>query len=210
MTDTSLDDQHSTTSDKPVCDRPVAVVLPRKKRGQPKVRGMRVSLSKEDIHKLFHLRQVEAAKLLVSPSPFPPLPALLPSSPPLPLSHRALLACSRADRRLSGYQGLSLTALKSVCRKVGVLRWPYSRDRQQPTTTGLGSSASSGWSGTGEKPEEVSDASTEDVSGGEEGGEWLLHEWDEDCEQEEERRPLDARWIAWYISATEESDVSMW
>ncbi|EKX53203.1 hypothetical protein GUITHDRAFT_100913 [Guillardia theta CCMP2712] len=141
----------------------VAVVLPRKKRGQPKVRGMRVSLSKEDIQKLFHLRQVEAAKLL----------------------------------------GLSLTALKSVCRKVGVLRWPYSRDRQQSTTSGLGSSASSGWAGGN------SDASTEDASGGEEGGEWV-HEWDGDCDQEEDRRPLDARWIAWYISATEESDVSMW
>ncbi|EKX53201.1 hypothetical protein GUITHDRAFT_100911 [Guillardia theta CCMP2712] len=187
MTDTSIDER-STTSDK------VAVVLPRKKRGQPKVRGMRVSLSKEDIQKLFHLRQVEAAKLL----------------------------------------GLSLTALKSVCRKVGVLRWPYSRDRQQSTTSGLGSSASSGWAG--EKLEEVSDASTEDASGGgeEEGRheEWkgsstrraegresweasansmLVGDLEDTWEELEEcRRALDAKWIAWYISATDESSVTRW
>jgi len=46
------------------CDT-IAVVYPRKKFGQPQVRGQRVSLSKEDIEKLFHLRQVEAAELLV-------------------------------------------------------------------------------------------------------------------------------------------------
>eukprot|EP00960_Hanusia_phi_P009253 267555-Hanusia_phi.AAC.1 len=32
-------------------------------------------------------------------------------------------------------QGLSLTAMKSACRRIGVTRWPYSRHRQ-PARTG--------------------------------------------------------------------------
>eukprot|EP00960_Hanusia_phi_P036883 752581-Hanusia_phi.AAC.2 len=152
------------------CDT-IAVVYPRKKFGQPQVRGQRVSLSKEDIEKLFHLRQVEAAELL----------------------------------------GLSLTALKTVCRKVGILRWPYSRDRQLAAPGRVSLSGGRHQEGIDMRRGELLEEGTVASEGGHESASGRAQGLGVDEEQgaEEMEGSLDAKWIAWYMFATDESSVSM-
>eukprot|EP00960_Hanusia_phi_P048939 759268-Hanusia_phi.AAC.1 len=74
-----------------------AKILPRRSRNEQSSIAKKESLSlvREDIVRLFDMRQTDAAKML----------------------------------------GISLTALKCVCRKLGIMKWPYSRFRPSAQTS---------------------------------------------------------------------------
>ncbi|EKX39560.1 hypothetical protein GUITHDRAFT_114288 [Guillardia theta CCMP2712] len=84
----------------------------------PSARLLRVSFSFHQVSSLFHLRQEEATASLVAP----PAPLLL------------LLAWL-----LTLTQGISLTTLKQVSRRLGIRRWPYTRKGYEVHADAVGS-----------------------------------------------------------------------
>ncbi|EKX42702.1 hypothetical protein GUITHDRAFT_111374 [Guillardia theta CCMP2712] len=115
-----MQQQSSSSPSSPLLDLPSDLprveIFPRKKQGQKSLsKRQGVSLTLTDVQGMFHLRQSEAAKLLVSAS-----------------STLLYLLATNLTRFSS--QGISLTAMKCACRRMGVTRWPYSRHRQSPVT----------------------------------------------------------------------------
>ncbi|EKX41038.1 hypothetical protein GUITHDRAFT_112776 [Guillardia theta CCMP2712] len=96
--------------------------------------------------------------------------------------------------------GISLTAMKNVCRRAGITKWPYSRSRQ--ATTPPPTSPPSAYAAvlTSAIPEEhITDCGSSseglDPTGAQEGEAWG---WEEDeC-------PLEAGWIEWYMRSEED------
>ncbi|EKX49499.1 hypothetical protein GUITHDRAFT_105023 [Guillardia theta CCMP2712] len=100
--------------------------------------------------------------------------------------------------------GISLTAMKSVCRRAGITRWPYSRTRagagDSASASGSSPSPSPSSAGMSMGPEEGSSSvetsvcgSPEADMGGGEGWGW-----------EEDESPLEAGWIEWYIQSKDD------
>ncbi|EKX49498.1 hypothetical protein GUITHDRAFT_105022 [Guillardia theta CCMP2712] len=76
--------------------------------------------------------------------------------------------------------GISLTAMKSVCRRAGITRWPYSRTRTSPSP----SPSSAGMSMGSEEGSRQSPSRREG-----EGWGW-----------EDDESPLEAGWIEWFMT----------
>ena len=163
-------------------------------------RSREVEITRHVILDHIHMRQVDAARALVRiPQQY--------TTPDLP----CLLCC----------QGISLTSLKTACRRLGFSRWPYSRHRTPDTTLQHVQEHEHGDT-TDERVQQ--EAKWESES---EGEEYLLNledqsdqsGWDIDIEafdEEDQVRiegfsEIEGSWLEWYLRSTDEDDVSrMW
>ncbi|EKX42649.1 hypothetical protein GUITHDRAFT_111328 [Guillardia theta CCMP2712] len=84
-------------------------IFPRRKQGQT-TRAPDVSLTYERVSSFFHMRLEDAAHELV---------------------RAMLIQYDKFFDLTQTLQGISLTALRSACRRLGIERWPYSRSGRE-------------------------------------------------------------------------------
>eukprot|EP00960_Hanusia_phi_P038717 753571-Hanusia_phi.AAC.1 len=130
--------------------------------------------------------------LLASPLPPPPDKSCRLPGNLLPLLSLSCILLVRLSFPFFPFaQGLSLTAFKNACRRLGVSRWPYERrSRLQQAVHAAEGQAS--------PPQEDAMRDCKDEA----------HEDESEKPDSKDEEPLEESWIQWFVSASESAGLS--
>ncbi|EKX49424.1 hypothetical protein GUITHDRAFT_104953 [Guillardia theta CCMP2712] len=120
----------------------------------------------------------------------------------LELSRLQALFCYK-ESEAAKILGISLTAMKRVCRRAGVMKWPYSRTRVSPSGPPSPSSLPPAYSAILTKAvEDEPEGDCESLCGTQGAYEGVPE--DECWMWEEDQIPLEVEWIEWYMSSEDD------
>eukprot|EP00960_Hanusia_phi_P060683 764582-Hanusia_phi.AAC.1 len=99
--------------------------------------------------------------------------------------------------------GISLTAMKHVCRRAGIKKWPYSRSRAMASVSLSSPTSYEAILSSAEQGEQESTNDSIRMYDSRDSREACVGEawgWDQD------ESPLEAKWIEWYMTSDDDSE----